>query len=157
MKISSNKQIPKIFYDLVWCLSSYFMAHLTQHTSIFVLYHTNFPHIKYQPWTFPSLSVVLIAMTNSSSARHHLIRKVHVITVYSMVSNVFFLWQRWWRHQQRSPPVLMFIHSSAIVFIAPKATENASPATIASHNAHDAPSGGFPYYINYRHKDDVMI
>ena len=80
MKISSNKQIPKIYYDLVWCLSSYFMAHLTQHTSI-VLYHTNFPHIKYQSWTFPSLSVVLIAMTNSSSARRHLIRKVHVITV----------------------------------------------------------------------------
>jgi hypothetical protein len=51
-----------------------------------------------------------------------------------MVSNVFFLWRRWW-HQQRSPPVLVFIHSSAIVFIAPKATENASPATIASHNA----------------------
>jgi hypothetical protein len=53
--------------------------------------------------------------------------------------------------------VLVFIHSSAIVFIAPKATDNASPATIASHNAHDAPSAGFPYYINYRHKDDVMI
>jgi hypothetical protein len=53
--------------------------------------------------------------------------------------------------------VLVFIHSSAIVAIAPKATENASPATIASHNAHDAPSTGFPYYINYRHKDDVMI
>jgi hypothetical protein len=88
MKISSNKQIPKIYYDLIWCLSSYFMVHLTQHTSI-VLYHTNFPHIKYQPWTFPSLSVVLIAMTNSSSARRHLIWKVHVITVYSMVSNVF--------------------------------------------------------------------
>jgi hypothetical protein len=30
-------------------------------------------------------------------------------------------------------------------------------ATIASHNAHDAPSAGFPYYINYRDKDDVMI
>jgi len=54
-------------------------------------------------------------------------------------------------------PVLVFIHSSAIVFIAPKATDNASPATIASHNAHAAPSTGFPYYINYRHKDDVMI
>jgi hypothetical protein len=73
-----------------------------------------------------------------------------------MVSNVFFLWRQW-RHHQRSPPVLVFIHSSTIVFIAPKATENASPATIASHNAHDAPSMGFPYYINYRHKDDVMI
>jgi hypothetical protein len=32
--------------------------------------------------------------------------------------------------------VSVFIHSSAIVFIAPKATDNASPATIASHNAH---------------------
>jgi hypothetical protein len=74
-----------------------------------------------------------------------------------MVSNVFFLWQQRWRRQQRSPPVLVFIHSSAIVFIAPKATDNASPATIASHNAHAAPSAGFPYYINYRHKDDVMI
>ena len=115
---------------------------LTQHTSI-VLYHTNLSHIKYQPWTFPSLSVVLIAMRNSSSARRHLIRKVHVITVYSMVSNVFFLWRRW-RHQQRSPPVLVYIHSCAIVFIAPKATDNASPVTIASHNAHDAPSAGFP-------------
>jgi hypothetical protein len=131
------------------------MAHLTQHTSI-VLYHTNFSHIKYQPWTFPSLSVVLIAMRNSSSARRHLIRKVHVIAVYSMVLNVFFLWRRW-RHQQRSHPGLVYIHSCAIVFIAPKATDNASPATIASHNAHDAPSAGFPFYINYRHKDDVMI
>ncbi len=53
--------------------------------------------------------------------------------------------------------VLVFIHSNAIVFIAPKATDNASSATIASHNAHTAPSVGFPYYINYRHKDDVMI
>ncbi len=31
------------------------------------------------------------------------------------------------------------------------------PVTIDSHNAHDAPSAGFPFYINYRHKDDVMI
>jgi hypothetical protein len=54
MRISSNKQIPKIYYDLVWCLSScYFMAHLTQHTSI-VLYHTNFPHqISAMDFSFP--------------------------------------------------------------------------------------------------------
>ena len=53
--------------------------------------------------------------------------------------------------------MLVFIHSSAIVFIAPKATDNASPATIASHNAHAVPSAGFLYYINYHQKDDVMI
>jgi hypothetical protein len=78
-----------------------------------------------------------------------------------MVSNVFPLWRRqWWRQwrrQQWSPPVLAFIHSSAIDFIAPKATDNASPTTIASHNAHAVPSAGFLYYINYHHKDDVMI
>jgi hypothetical protein len=131
------------------------MAHLTQHTSI-VLYHTNFSHIKYQPWTFPSLSVVLIAMRNSSSARRHLIRKVHVITVYSMVSNVFY-------------PVAAVVASATVspgvgvysflrnCFHCTQSHRQCQPATIASHNAHDAPSAGFPYYINYRHKDDVMI
>jgi hypothetical protein len=74
-----------------------------------------------------------------------------------MVLNVVFLWRRRWRCQQRPPTVLVFIHSSAIVFIAPKATDNAGPETIASHYAHAAPSAVFPYYINYRHKDDVMI
>ena len=150
MKISSNKQIPKIYYNsVVWCLSSYFMAHLSmQQLALFwgfcfgkwkrkpvsvsepdpfphprrvihgenrngnwfpfhcfpesqssrvclwsivvnitstlrlCLNNTNFPHIKYRWWTFPSLLAVLIAMKNSSSARRHLIRKDHVITVY---------------------------------------------------------------------------
>ena len=44
-----------------------------------------------------------------------------------------------------------------IIFIAPKATDNAIPATVTSHNAHAVPSAGFLYYINYHHKDDVMI
>jgi len=74
-----------------------------------------------------------------------------------MVSNVVLLWGRLWRRQQRPPTVLVFIYSSAIGFIAPKATDNAGPATIATHHAHAAPSAVFPYYINYRHKDDVMI
>jgi hypothetical protein len=52
---------------------------------------------------------------------------------------------------------LVFIQSNAIVFIAPKATGNASPTTVASHNAHAVPSAGFLYYINYHHKDDIMI
>jgi hypothetical protein len=41
--------------------------------------------------------------------------------------------------------VSVFIHSSAIVFIAPKATDNASLTTVASHNAHAVPSAGFLY------------
>jgi hypothetical protein len=40
--------------------------------------------------------------------------------------DVFFLWRQWWRRQQWSSPVSVFIHSSAIVLIAPNATDNAS-------------------------------
>jgi len=59
------------------------------------------------------------------------------------VLNVFSLWWRQWQLQQQSPPVPVFFQSSAIVFIAPKATNNAIPATVVSHNAHAVPSVGF--------------
>ncbi len=75
-----------------------------------------------------------------------------------MVLNVYsqrWWWQRW--GQRWSPLVLVFIHSSAIVFIAPKATNNVSLTIIVSCNTNAVPSVGFQYYINYHHKDDVMI
>ena len=70
--------------------------------------------------------------------------------------DVFSLWRRWWRRQQWSSSVSVFIHSSAIVLIAPNATDNAR-TTIASHNPHAVPSAGFLFKINYHHKKDVIL